>query len=131
GCVRMPRIIGLQAALDVILGGKLLNPNKALKAGLVDRVVHPAILMDQAKIWADEIIKEGAKKRRKKFKPKGAGVVLESFMGRPIVFSQAKKTVLKMTHGHYPAPLKAIEVISKTYGMSDREKALKIECEAF
>lgn len=131
GCVRMPRIIGLQAALDVILGGKLLNPNKALKVGLVDRVVHPAILMEQAKIWAQEIIKEGAKKRRKTFKPKGAGVILESIIGRPLIFSQAKKAVLKQTNGHYPAPIKAIEVIAKTYGSSDRAKALKIECDAF
>lgn len=131
GCIRMPRIIGLQAALDIILGGKLLAANKAMKVGLVDRVVHQAILMDQAKLWATEIIKEGAKKRRKTFKPKGAGVILESFIGRPIVFSQAKKAVLKLTSGHYPAPLKAIEVISKTYGSNDRAKSLKIEADGF
>jgi 3-hydroxyacyl-CoA dehydrogenase/enoyl-CoA hydratase/3-hydroxybutyryl-CoA epimerase len=40
GCFRLPRLIGLQSALDVILAGKLLNSKKAEKVGLVDQVVH-------------------------------------------------------------------------------------------
>jgi 3-hydroxyacyl-CoA dehydrogenase/enoyl-CoA hydratase/3-hydroxybutyryl-CoA epimerase len=132
GCVRMPRLIGLQAALDIILQGKAVNAKKASKLGLVDRVVHPSILPDQTLRYAEEILKDGAKKRRKTFHPKGAvNVVLESFLGRGVVFSQARKSVLSLTHGHYPAPLKAIEVIEKTYGESNREKALQVEREAF
>lgn len=132
GCVRMPRILGLANALDIILAGKLVIPSKAGKIGLVDQVCHPDILMEQAMRKAQEVIKEGGKKRRKTFKAAGMpNVFLESFLGQPVVFSQAKKGVLKMTHGHYPAPLKAIEVIKKTYGMSDRAKAMRIEREAF
>jgi 3-hydroxyacyl-CoA dehydrogenase/enoyl-CoA hydratase/3-hydroxybutyryl-CoA epimerase len=132
GCVRLPRIVGLANSLDIILAGKLVNAKKAEKMGLVDKAVHPAILMEQALKWAHEIIKEGSGKRRKTFKaPNAMSSVLESFIGKPIVFSKAKDGVLKMTHGHYPAPLKAIEVISKTYGMSDRTKALRIERETF
>lgn len=130
GCVRMPRIIGLQSALDIILAGKLERAAKALKIGLIDQLVHPSILMEQATKAAQEAMKTG--KRRKKFKPKGAAAkFLEGPLGRPIVFSQAKKTLMKLTSGHYPAPLKAIEVIRQTYGLSDREKALAIEREAF
>ncbi len=132
GCVRMPRIIGLQASLDVILQGKLLNPKKALKVGLVDKIVHPALLEKETLKWAHEIIDQGAKKRRKEFCAKGTvNIVLESFVGKPIVFSKAKQTVLEATHGHYPAPIKAIEVISKTLGMSDRTEALRIERDTF
>lgn len=132
GCVRMPRIIGLQAALDIILAGKLERAAKALKIGLVDQLVHPAILMDQAMAKAREAIKEGGKKRRKQFQAKGAAnKFLESALGRPIVFSQAKKSVMKLTSGHYPAQLKALEVLAKTYGMSDRARALEIERAAF
>lgn len=131
GCVRMPRIIGLQAALDIILAGKLVNAQKAAKIGLVDQAVHPAILMDQAVKMAKEVIAAGGKKRRKTFEPKGLmNKMLEGAL-RGVVFSQAKKGVMKMTHGHYPAPLKAIEAIKKSYGMSDREQAMKIEREAF
>lgn len=132
GCVRLPRVVGIASALDIILAGKLVAAKKAEKMGLVDRVVHPAILSEQAVLWANEIIKDGAKKRRKKFQPKGAaGKFMESFAGKPIVFSQAKKGVLKATKGHYPAPLLALDVIRKTYGMSNREKALEIEQKAF
>ncbi len=131
GCVRMPRIIGLQAALDVILAGKLLPAAKALKVGLVDQVVHPGILQEQTMQWAQQIIKEGGKKRRKTFKAKGFPNQILEGVGRGIVFSQAKKGVLKMTKGHYPAPMAAIEVIRKTYCSSDRNKSLQIEREAF
>jgi 3-hydroxyacyl-CoA dehydrogenase/enoyl-CoA hydratase/3-hydroxybutyryl-CoA epimerase len=128
GCVRMPRIIGLQSSLDVILAGKLLNPQKALKTGLVDQVVHPSILMEQAMKMAKEV---AGQKRRKKFQAKGLVNKLLEGPLRGVVFSQARKGVLKMTHGHYPAPLKAIDVIKKTYGSSNREAALRVEREAF
>ena len=47
------------------------------------------------------------------------------------VFSQAKKMVVKQTKGFYPAPLKALDVIKKTIGCSNREKALALETEGF
>lgn len=132
GTQRMPRVIGLQAALDIILAGKAVNPKKALKIGLVDKMVHPNLLEEQALKWAKEIIASGGKKRRKKFEPKGAmNKVLEGALGRGIVFKKAREGVLKATKGHYPAPLKALEVIQKTYGMSDRETGMRIEREGF
>jgi 3-hydroxyacyl-CoA dehydrogenase/enoyl-CoA hydratase/3-hydroxybutyryl-CoA epimerase len=132
GCVRMPRIIGLQAALDVILAGKLLNAKKALKCGLVDRLVHQNTLLDESLKWANELIQEGRGKRRKTFQAQGSvNKILESALGRGIVFKKAREGVLKATNGHYPAPLKALEVIQKVYGMSDRTRALAIEREGF
>ncbi len=132
GCVRMPRILGLQNSLDIILAGKLVPAVKAGKIGLVDQVVYPTILMEQALKMAEELIKDGSKKRRKTFVAKDMmSKFLESFAGRPVVFSKAKKGVLSLTHGHYPAPLRALAVIQKTYGSSDRSKSLKIEREGF
>ncbi|MCK6597475.1 MAG: 3-hydroxyacyl-CoA dehydrogenase NAD-binding domain-containing protein [Bdellovibrionaceae bacterium] len=131
GCVRLPRVVGLQAALDVILAGKLLNAKKAKKTGLVDKLVHPGILAEVTMSWARELAKTGAK-RRKVYTPVGiVNQILEGSLGRGVVFNKAKAEVLKKTHGHYPAPLHAIEVIKKTYGQSDREAALKIEREHF
>ncbi|WP_415062442.1 3-hydroxyacyl-CoA dehydrogenase NAD-binding domain-containing protein [Bdellovibrio sp.] len=132
GTQRMPRAIGLQAALDIILAGKSVNAKKALKMGLVDKMVHPNLLEEQAMKWAKEIIASGAKKRRKKFQPQGAvNKFLESALGRGIVFKKAREGVLKATKGHYPAPLKALDVIQQTYGMSDREAGMRIEREGF
>lgn len=132
GCVRLPRVVGLQSSLDVILAGKSVNGEKALRMGLVDRCVPPVILEKQAFKMAQEIIAGGSKKRRKRFSSKNIMQhVLESTVGRLIVFSKARKVVITKTGGHYPAPLKALEVIQRTYGVSDRGKCLEIEAQGF
>ncbi len=132
GCVRLPRLVGLQSALDVILAGKVLPAKKAFKIGLVDRMVHPAILENQALKMAEELINKGSKKRKVKFKAKAfVNKILESPLGRFLVFSQAAKITLGKTHGHYPAPLEAISVIKKTLGMVHRDQAMETERKAF
>lgn len=131
GCVRLPRVIGLQASLDIILAGKAVNAKKALKSGLVDRVVHPSILRSEALKWARQIVADGGKKRPKRFQPKGMMPSLLEGPMKAMVYKGAKSAVLKNTHGHYPAPLAALEVVKKTYGMSARARALEIERDHF
>jgi len=131
GCVRLPRIVGLQAGLDIILAGKSVRAKKAKKIGLVDKVFHPAILEEQALKFAQDIVSKGGKKRRKVYQPKKLqDKFLESFVGRKIVFKTARKTVMKQSHGHYPAPLAALDAIAKGYGQP-REKALQAELDGF
>ncbi len=132
GCVRLPRVVGLEAALDIILAGKAVAARKAAKIGLVDKVVHPSILEEQALELARSLIAEGKGKRRKSYKPASpVDKFKDSFIGRPIVFKMAGAAVFKQTHGHYPAPPKALEVIRRTYGMGDRAAALAIEADGF
>lgn len=132
GCVRLPRVVGIQAALDIILAGKAVDSKKALKMGLVDEVTPVLMLEDYSIKFAKELVAKGARKRKKYFSPKGLPAkILEGPIGRPIVFSQAKKMLLKQTKGHYPAQEKALEVVQKTYGMSNRKNALAIEAKAF
>lgn len=131
GCVRLPRVVGLQAALDIILAGKLLSGKKAKKAGLVDKLVHVNMLESETLKWATELAASGSK-RRKQFKPAGmVASILESGLGRGIVTSKAKSMLLEKTHGHYPSPLAALDVIKQTYGMSDRQAAMDIERKYF
>ena len=131
GCVRMPRIVGLQAALDIILAGKAVIPKKAKKIGLVDKVVPAEQLLEAAEAMAQEIVAGKKGKRQKRFKAKGfMGKLLEGPL-KSVVFKQARKMVLKQSKGFYPAPLKALEVIRKTYGYTNREKALQTEAEGF
>ena len=61
GCVRLPRVVGLQASLDVILAGKLLNAKKAQKIGLVDFMIHPNLIEQFAAGQMEKIIADGAK----------------------------------------------------------------------
>ena len=44
GTQRLPRLIGVRAALDMILTGKNVRAKKAMQIGLVDELVHPSIL---------------------------------------------------------------------------------------
>jgi 3-hydroxyacyl-CoA dehydrogenase/enoyl-CoA hydratase/3-hydroxybutyryl-CoA epimerase len=131
GTQRMPRIMGLQAALDIVLAGKAINSKKALKTGLVDKVVHPNLLDEQAIKWAKEIIAGGGQKRRKKFQPQGLVNKILEGPAKGVVFKKAREGVMKATKGHYPAPLKALDVIQKTYGMSDRDAGMRIERDGF
>ncbi len=130
GCVRLPRVVGLQASLDIILAGKTVDANKALRIGLVDQVVHVNFLEEAALKMAAEVASKP--KRKKRFHAvKPMDRVLETKLGQMLVFKQAKKTVMQQTKGQYPAPLKALEVIQKTYGFTRRDEALEIEKKGF
>src|SRR5436190_14492863 len=52
GTQRLPRLIGVPAALDMILTSKQLDAKRARKAGLVDDTCHPADLAEAARRWA-------------------------------------------------------------------------------
>ncbi len=134
GCVRLPRLIGIEAAYDIILNGKAVDGKKAKRIGLVDKVVPVKELENEAMRMAHKIIKKKSGKRYKEFTGRGLQKkVINSNLMKGFVSNMAKKNVMKFTGGHYPAPLKAIEVIKKTYGLprSQRDRALRIEREAF
>ena len=108
GTTKLPRLVGLPAALDIVLNGKQLDGRRAKKIGLVDDVVERGILLDVAKRFADRGKRKGG--TRTKFLVDGNPAT------RKIIFGKARKAVLEKTHGQYPAPLKAIDVME--YGLS-------------
>ncbi len=114
GTQRLPALIGLQAALDMILTGKTVRARKALQLGLVDEMVHPNILRRVAIQRATELA-DGT--RRREARKHGAGEMLldENPIGRAIVFRKAKEGVLAKTKGVYPAPLAALDAVAAGY----------------
>ena len=116
GTQRLPRTIGLAAALDMILTGKNIRAKKALQLGLVDEMVHPAILRDIAVNRAREI---GAGQRPRSHGGARAGLATRALEGTPpgraIVFRQARQQTLQKTKGHYPAPMAAIDAVEQGY----------------
>lgn len=134
GCIRMPRVVGLKMALNLILSGKTIDGKKALKIGLVDECVPQKELEKKALEFAQDLLnkKDPQRKRKKIFKAKGfLNGFLESPLGRRLVYLQAKKSVLTNTKNFYPAPLKALEVIYKNYKSTKRQRSLKKEAKAF
>jgi 3-hydroxyacyl-CoA dehydrogenase/enoyl-CoA hydratase/3-hydroxybutyryl-CoA epimerase len=112
GTQRLPRLIGLRAALDMILTGKNVRAKQAKRSGLVDEMVHPAILRQIAVRRAREL-GNGERKRTVHAATGGAvGFLLDSNpIGRRIVLKKAREETLKETRGHYPAPLAAIDAV--------------------
>ena len=116
GTQRLPRTVGLTAALDMILTGKNVRAKKALQIGLVDEMVHPAILRDVAVKRAREIA-DGTRARSEGHKGGAIGArALEGTPpGRAILFHQAPQRTKEKTNGQYPAPLAAIDAIETGY----------------
>jgi 3-hydroxyacyl-CoA dehydrogenase / enoyl-CoA hydratase / 3-hydroxybutyryl-CoA epimerase len=130
GTQRLPRLVGVRNALDMILTGKNIRAKKALQMGLVDEMVHPAILLDVAMQRAHEIADRSLKPKRHAAKGL-AGVALDANpLGRAIVFKKARDGVLEKTGGHYPAPLAAIDVV-RTGLSRGMEKGLQEEARVF
>ncbi|MGD2114741.1 MAG: 3-hydroxyacyl-CoA dehydrogenase NAD-binding domain-containing protein [Acidobacteriota bacterium] len=109
GCTRLPRLVGIEAALDTILTGRNLRPKKALRMGLADAMVPDAAFLDCVRDFARERI--GTKRSG------GGGFDLKELLleknplGRKLLFDQATKQTVSRTGGNYPAPLRAIEVV--------------------
>ena len=118
GSTRLPRMIGIAGAMNIILAGKVVVPKLAYKYKMVDRVCHKENLDYVAKSY----IHNGKKKYKKH--------TLNRFPLKYIAKSKATKNVLKTTGGVYPAPLKAIDVMIQGLGES-RNESLKLEENAF
>jgi len=118
GCVRMPRKVGLAQALDFILSSRMLNAEKAVKAGLVEASLTSENFDAQVLGWVQKNL--GALKQGKRLarEPKlggmgGAvgGLLEHTPMGRALMLKKARSGVLSKTKGQYPAPLEVIEVL--------------------
>ena len=129
GCNRLPRTVGLRAALEMILSGKNIRASKALKMGLVDELVPPAILRDVAVAAAQRLA--GGERSRRSGRGGLAGWFFDrSAPGRALVLRRARAMTRKRTRGHYPAPLAALDAVghSLAHGM---ERGLSREAELF
>jgi 3-hydroxyacyl-CoA dehydrogenase / enoyl-CoA hydratase / 3-hydroxybutyryl-CoA epimerase len=130
GTQRLPRLIGTRNALDMILTGKNVRAKKALQIGLVDEMVHPAILLEIASKRARELADKTLKPKRGVMKGLAGAALDANPLGRAVVYRKAREGVIEKTHGHYPAPLAAIDVVK--YGMSHgMEEGLREESRVF
>jgi 3-hydroxyacyl-CoA dehydrogenase/enoyl-CoA hydratase/3-hydroxybutyryl-CoA epimerase len=112
GTQRLPRLVGTDVALDLLLTGKQLDSKRALRAGLVDEVVPAAILLEvAAKASLARIDKGRAKKRGFDARRVKEALLVKNPLGRMVFFDQARKRTLAKTHGNYPAAEKILEVV--------------------
>ncbi|SOC55728.1 short chain enoyl-CoA hydratase /3-hydroxyacyl-CoA dehydrogenase [Chromohalobacter canadensis] len=128
GCVRLPRLIGADNAIEWISGGTENRADAALKVGAVDAVVsgdalEAAALDILARANAGDLDHQA--RRSAKQSP-----LMLNAIEQMMVFETAKGYVAGKAGPHYPAPIEAIKVIQKGAG-EGRERAQAIEAKAF
>lgn len=109
GTQRLPRLIGIQKALDMMLTGKKIYGKKAKSIGLADKVTNKESLLNAAIDFALQLAnKPLVREDKRTFVEK----LLESNpLTRKIIYKKAKEMVLKQTQGNYPAPLRILECV--------------------
>lgn len=108
GSTRLPRLVGVPKALDVILNGKTLAAKPALKAGMIDEIVPREYLIAKA---CQLIGQQGLKLRLRPTKLMHQVCKLHPVLN--FITNRVEKQVLKKTRGHYPAVPKALEVVTQ------------------
>jgi len=128
GTQRLPRLVGIQRALDMMLTGKNVYPRQAKRMGLVDELIHPYGLLDAAKQAALKLAEKLLKREKKE--PLLTKVIEGTPLTRKIVYNKARQMTEKQTQGNYPAPIKIIQCVEA--GMEKSMKAgLDAEARAF
>ena len=108
GTTRLPKLLGLPAALPLLLSGKVLNSPTARHKGLVDEVVPPQCLVDQA----HTLLARGKRKLPRR-------LLLHSLPAVAFIRHRARADLRARTRGHYPAPFKALEVASRSVSTTE------------
>jgi 3-hydroxyacyl-CoA dehydrogenase/enoyl-CoA hydratase/3-hydroxybutyryl-CoA epimerase len=128
GTTRLPRLVGLQASLDMMLTGRAVSAAKARRIGLVDAVYPRELFRERVEAFLRDRVEAGPVRtgaRRKFFRR----VLEDTAPGRRVILRAARKQVMSRTQGHYPAPLTILSVVRRSLGRSV-EAALRIEAAA-
>jgi len=136
GTQRLPRLVGLVSALDVITTGKTVFPRQALRIGLIDAMVTsiPSHVRRLEEIQQESLIQaalaqvrklRGAMDRRRslplsRWLP-GAPLI------RSLVCRVARRRVVKRVRNFYPAPLRAIDAVEQGLGMDLLDASMTVE----
>ncbi len=128
GTQRVPRLIGIQAAMPVVMEGQALSAEKALKMGLIHKIVPAGELLAEAKRW---LLDEGDAVQpwdKKGYKvPGGAGPSAPA-VAQMLVVSNAM--LQAKTFHNLPAP-KAILSCLYEGPQLPMDKALEVEAKYF
>uniref|UniRef100_A0A5F9DD97 Trifunctional enzyme subunit alpha, mitochondrial n=1 Tax=Oryctolagus cuniculus TaxID=9986 RepID=A0A5F9DD97_RABIT len=137
GTQRLPKMVGVPAAFDMMLTGRSIRADRAKKMGLVDQLVEPLgpglkppeertieyleeVAVSFAKGLADKKI---SSKRNKGLMEKLTSYAMTIPFVRQQIYKKVEEQVQKQTKGLYPAPLKIIDKFGEL-AMTKESKAL-------
>jgi 3-hydroxyacyl-CoA dehydrogenase len=126
GTQRLPRVVGVEKALQMIVGGDPIGAAEAHGHGLIDEVVE-GDLGSAAVAFAEKILAE----RRPLKKIRDLDEKLAAARGKPELFASFRKSVARQTRG-FRAPESCIKTIEAAVNLPfeqglERERELFIE----
>ena len=124
GTVRLPRVMGVQKALEMMTSGNPISVEEALAVGLVDEIVE-GDLLSGAIAFAQKVVSEGMPLA----KIRDSDEKLEEARANPAIFDDFRKSIARRTRG-----FKAPEAIIRSVEASVRlpfDEALRNERELF
>ncbi len=128
GTQRLPRMIGIENALQIIVQGQQLRPEAALKKGLVDHLVNDLDeLVPTAKRWIKEVGTSDQPWNVKRFKIPG-GEVMSPKVAQ--VFGAGTALTRGKTKGNYPSAQYAMSCVYEGCQLP-MEKAIIVEARYF
>jgi len=121
GTVRAPELIGVRAAMELLLSGKPVRPSKALATGLVDDLTD-------SDHWRQKAAQLAGRTRTRRDAPM-LDRILSLPLVRPLVAGQLRKQVArKARREHYPAPYAMIDLWQRHGAARD---AFRAEAQSF
>src|ERR1700686_5400666 len=106
GTQRLPRLIGIEKALPVLLEGERLSGQAAIAAGVVDQLVPPGEEVAAAERWVLSHATASQAWDRAEWQPADADCATA-------IIDRKRVDVLADTLGHYPAPLAILDCIGE------------------
>ena len=136
GTQRLPRLVGVPAALEMITTGKTVFPRQALKMGLVDAMVtsisSPLRTLDQ--IQGEAFVQVAISRARelgsspvRRRSLQGRQRFLSAPGIRALVCGYARRQVIKRVRHFYPAPLGAIDAVRRGMRMAVLKGSMAVE----
>lgn len=113
GTVRLPRIVGLERALAVLLGGKRLSAPEALAWGLADTTANEerSLRREVEGLLLRATMKGKVSRRWLPLRTWRQWLLESHFLGRRVIFRAAERSVRARTPEEMPAPLEALQTL--------------------
>jgi 3-hydroxyacyl-CoA dehydrogenase len=124
GTQRLPRVVGVEKGLSMMVSGDPIGADEALKAGLIDEIVD-GDLAAAAVAFAEKVLNE----RRPLRKIRDLDDKLAAVRGKPEVFANFRKSIARQTRG-FRAPENIVRAVEAAVSLPF-DQGLKRERELF
>jgi 3-hydroxyacyl-CoA dehydrogenase/enoyl-CoA hydratase/3-hydroxybutyryl-CoA epimerase len=115
GTTRLPRLVGLQASLDMLLTGRKVDARRAKSMGIADEILPAGLFDAKVRDFAAGLPAQPPP-TRPGFRALVTRALEATGAGRAVILTVARRKVVASTGGHYPAPLRILEVLRRHLG---------------